>query len=82
MKTAGKVALVGLGIGAIFFVAKGGPMALMMFDRPQKKLSPEEEQRWQEGLARRGPLPKIMRAPDGSMVPVVGSVGNSRGQYD
>lgn len=85
MKAVSKVALAGLGIGALYFFAKGGPMALMMFDRPQK-MSPEDEKRWHG----RKTLPAVMRLPDGSMVRVapdgrtiLGPVvaGNPRGHY-
>lgn len=85
MKAAGKVALVGLGILAIAAVPAFAMTGFGLFDRA-KKLSPEEDKSWQEALAKRGPLPKMMPAPDGSgrMVPVVGVVrgaGNPRGHY-
>ena len=72
MKPAGKVALLGLGLLALVAVPAFTITGFGLFNRA-KKLSPEEEKSWQEALARRGPLPKMMPAPDGSgrMVPVV-----------
>ncbi|HWU88065.1 MAG TPA: hypothetical protein VN253_12350 [Kofleriaceae bacterium] len=94
MKAARKVALVGLGLGALGVVFYKPLLGFLFFGfdraRPQN-LSPEDEKRWQESLAKRGPLPKMMRTPDGSMAPIVapdgsrspgvGSVGNMRGHY-
>lgn len=88
MKTAGKVALVGLGLAAIAavpFLAMGGGI---IFDRAEKP-SPEDEKRWQDLRARGLPIPAVMRAPDGSLVrlspngTVLGPVvsGNPRGHY-
>ena len=92
MKTAGKVALVGLGVLGVLGLpaflmtgnlkaflpgwAWGGSTKITAEDR--KRL--DEMQR--EAAARRAASPRMMPAPDGSgrMVPVVTS-GNPRGHY-
>jgi len=88
MKTAGKVALVGLGVlgvlGLPAFLMTGN---LKAFWPGSTKLTPEEDKRSEEMQreyeARRAASTRMMPAPDGSgrMVPVVGSVANPRGHY-
>ena len=87
MKPAGKVALLGLGLLVIVAVPAFAMTGFGLFDRA-KKMSPEDEKRWQEALAK--PPSAVMRLPDGSMVRVapdgrtiLGPVvsGNPRGHY-
>ena len=88
MKTAGKVALVGLGLLAIAAVPAFAMTGFGLFDRA-KKPSPEDEKRWQELRAKGLPIPTVMRTADGSLVrlapdgTVLGPVvsGNLRGHY-
>ena len=89
MKTAGKVALVGLGVlgvlGLPAFLMTGN---LKAFLPGSTKITPEEmksarEAYCRENASRRASSPRMMPAPDGSgrLVPIVGSVGNPRGHY-
>ena len=88
MKTAGKVALVGLGVlgvlGLPAFLMTGN---LKAFWPGSTKITAEDRKRLdemqREDASRRAASPRMMPAPDGSgrMVPVVGSVANPRGHY-
>jgi len=87
MKTASKVALVGLGvlgvIGLPAFLMTGN---LKAFVPGSTKITAEDRKRLdemqREDASRRAASPRMMPAPDGSgrMVPVVTS-GNPRGHY-
>lgn len=92
MKPASKVALLGLGVLGILAVPAFAMTGFGLFDRaPSRKMSPEEEKRWQEEIARLGRPPTHL--PDGRPIPVVdgsnmasvgratGRVGNPRGRY-
>ena len=80
MKTAGKVALLGLGVLAIVAVPAFAMTGFGLFDRAKKpsaedekrwqELRAEDEKRWQELRAKGQPIPAVMRVPDGSMVRV------------
>lgn len=92
MKTAGKVALLGLGVlgvlGLPAFLMTGNPKAFLPWST---RITPEERESLRkcldamqrEDASRRAASPRMMPAPDGSgrLVPVVGSVGNPRGHY-